>query len=447
MIFFLYNIAQWLGLCLTLPVWLVYLAMVPKARAGFWQKVGFYPVPAPAAASPHAHRPCVWFHAVSVGELNAIRPVIESVDAAMTVVISTTTRTAQKLARNRYPSHRVFYYPFDLWPAVNSALNRIQPNLVVLTETELWPNFLFACRRHRVPVVVVNGRISRGSFNGYRWIKWLLKPAFRAIVHFFMQTQADANRIQSLGDVPTERVTVAGNLKFDINPSLVPGLREQLAVLLGVDAQSTTLVYASTHPGEEDLLMRVYMLLRKDFPELRVILAPRHPERVPEVSKVLAMQNIRHSLRSKLQPDTPNTEAVVILDTIGELMAVYSLATVAVMGGSFVEKGGQNPLEPISQRIPVLFGPSMDNFPAITQLILDAGAGIQVKDTDELQQQLQEILTQPEPVYTMVESGQQLLENNRGAREIIVQGIRQWVTCTRKTLDDMAVPVRHEREP
>jgi 3-deoxy-D-manno-octulosonic-acid transferase len=343
------------------------------------------------------------------------------------VVISCTTRTGHDLAQKTFPNWAILYFPFDLRAALDRALALVKPDLVVLTETELWPNFIeMVTQRARVPLILINGRLSPRSFRGYRRIKFLMKPCLQQLTHLYMQSQGDAERIQDLGDLLPERViTVAGNLKFDLNPTLDPNKQAILRHLLNIQEGDTVLTLASTHAGEDQPLLDAYVQLKKDFPELKLILAPRHPERLGEIKGILNAMALSFSVRSQLSESNPNHQPIVVLDSIGELLTVYSFSTVAVMGGSFVERGGQNPLEALSQRVPVVFGPHMHNFSAISRMVLESKAGFQVKNAEALIHPLTELLTQPEMYDTVAEHGLLLLENNRGAKALLCQAIRQ----------------------
>lgn len=424
----LYNLVLLINLVVLWPVWLVWLLVSRKARNGLRQKLGGYSAEllAQMTAVSKSPKKKVWFHAVSVGEFNAIRPLIDDLKNACEVIITTTTKTSQDLAKKTYPELCIFYYPFDLRRVIQAALQRLNPDLVILTETELWPNFIdMVSRRWKTPIILINGRISKSSYKGYGMIKSLMETILNELTHCYMQSQGDADRLISLGDMSVEQVTVVGNLKFEINPVVDPIQRNILSHLLSFSDQDTILTYASTHAGEDGPLLEVYHRLKKDFPELKLILAPRHPERREELKTILHSKALRFSLRSQLSEAHPNDQPIVVLDTIGDLLSAYSLSHLAVMGGSFIERGGQNPLEPLSQRIPVLFGPDMSNFTEISRMILEQNAGYQAKDYDELVHEITELLTQPERYDSIVENGQLLLDNNRGTKEILLIGIRK----------------------
>ena len=422
---FLYNTLLIVGLLTAWPVLVVWLLVSPKVRAGFASKWGFYTGEFVSKLNhqPKSPKPRVWLHAVSVGELNAIRPLITELMPSFSVVITTTTLTGQTLAQQTFPELPITYFPLDVRPVLHRAVKVIQPDLVVLTETELWPNAVdVMTRRHQVPLFLVNGRISSSSFKGYQRIKPLMQALFLQVTHLYMQSEADANRVLALG-AEASQITVAGNIKFDLNPTMDEALLESLKTILNFGERDTVMVLASTHHGEDLPLLQSYLALRKDFPELKLVVAPRHPERRAEIRNLLNAEGVLFSLRSQLTTDAPNQSPIVVLDSIGELLAVYRLSHLAVMGGSFVAHGGQNPLEPMSQKIPMVFGPYMFNFPEITQLIHDNQAGLQVTDSTGVIGAVTQLLTQPEVYQAMVQRGQRLLETNRGAKGILLSSI------------------------
>ncbi len=442
----LYNLALLCGVVLLAPIWLLYLATVPKVRAGFWQKAGFGKIP--GTQSEHSpttpehqqtglrgfRRPRLWFHAVSVGEFNAIKTLVPALGEHYEIFISTTTLTGQILARTNYPALSVFYFPYDFRLSVKQRLNQVNPDLVVVMETELWPNLIDLISARKIPLLLINGRLSQRSAARYNWIQPLMKHSLNQFTHLYMQSQADADRMQALGDLGPEQLTVVGNLKFDLNATVLDRQKRALQHLLGFKDGDTVLTLASTHSGEDEFLIDAYMRLKRDFPEIKLVLAPRHPERLQEIKSILNAKAQSYSVRSFLRDDAVNHQAIVVLDSIGELLVVYSFTTVAIMGGSFIQKGGQNPLEALSQRVPVVFGPNMQNFQEISRLILEAEAGYQVFSEDGLHNAIAALLTQPEVYDSVAENGQQLLENNRGAKSTILQAIQDAVGLKLNTI-------------
>lgn len=420
----LYNLALLLGVILFFPVLCGYFWLVQKARAGFSEKLGCWPDALLRRLESPSQKKRIWLHAVSVGEFNVIRLLIPDLRDEYELVISTTTQTGYQLAVKTFPNLPVIYFPYDFPFAVRRALKRVRPDLVVIAETELWPNFIHAASR-QAPVILVNGRLSQRSYRGYCWVRWLLKPTLHRMTHLYMQSQADADRMQALGNLSTEQFTVVGNLKFDLAPGFDATKQAILSHLLNIRPNDTLLTFASTHSGEDGLFIDTFIQLKKDFPELKMLLAPRHPERLPEIRSLLNARGLGYAVRSQLTEHHPNAQDIVVLDTIGELLTVYSFSKIAVMGGSFVEKGGQNPLEPMSQRLPVIFGPHMQNFAEIKRLTLESEAAYQVHNQAELASAITQLLTQPEVYDSMVEHGQSLLANNRGAKVLVLKAIHE----------------------
>lgn len=430
----LYSVACAVGLLLTWPLMLLGLALLPKLRAGLWQKLGYFS----PEQQRHCHqlnrmRPVVWFHAVSVGELLAIAPVLEHLlaEQKLTLVVSTTTRTGATVVQERFASvlgteaMMHLYFPLDVPWAIQSALKWIRPDKVVFVETELWPWFTYLARyRYGVRLMNVNARLSPRSFRRYRWLASTLMPRLLGCFEqVFAQSPQDAERFKELG-MPPERLQVLGNLKFDAAISTrVHEQVEQLRPLLGFQPTHKVLVIASTHAGEDEALIPMFKGLLESIPELRIVLAPRHPERVATVKKLLSSEVLPFSLRSHLTPEQPNTQPIVLLNTVGELMATYVLGDVALVGGSFVGVGGHNILEPLIAGKPVLFGPMMHNFTLIRQLVLDAEAGIELQTPKELPHRLMALLSQPDVYADKVKRGKACIELFQGNKQRFIKAL------------------------
>lgn len=424
----LYETLLWLVLLITSPAWLLWLLLSPKTRAGFWFKLGFWP----AAFKNHLrqlppphHAKRLWVHAVSVGEFNAILPlVLDLSQQNLTLIVSVTTATAYALAQQRLPTSVVLlYFPFDLAWVQSQALKHLQPNLLILTETELWPNLLFEAKASGCPVWLINGRLSDKSFKRYRTFSWLLtKPMLNQLTYACMQSEEDARRLRELGLTP-QRIQVLGNIKFDtyfkVDDAKVQGFKH----LLGLSPTDWLLTVASTHDGEEAMAIDLFARLKTSFPSLKLVLAPRHPHRCDTVRKLLSGRSLRYSVRTELSDEHPNMHPIVILDTIGELLPVYALSQATVLGGSFVPVGGHNLLEPLGLQSPVIFGPYMFNFKEMTDLVLKFGAGKQVDSLEKAEQTLISWITQPEQLCQRVEAGQQLIDAHRGAKDRLLKKI------------------------
>ena len=362
---------------------------------------------------------CIWIHGVSVGEILAAAPLIEALEESLPdyeIVLSTTTSTGQEVAKKAYPGLRVIYYPLDFTWAVRRVLDAIRPDLVILVELEIWPNFLSEAYRRKIPVALVNGRISERSFSRYRYVRgWLFDPLGK-VGRFCVQTERYADRFRKLG-LPAEQIYVTGSMKYDqLKLSQVDGAetREDM----GIGPGETVLIGGSTHPSEELALVDAYRELRQEFSDLRLVLVPRHTERAPEVAKivreavgepVLRSQQVQAEDRS-LKPGT-----VLLVDTIGELGRLYCAADVVFVGGSLIPHGGQNMLEPVAFGKPTVFGPYWDNFKEQVERLTAADGVREVKDARELTQVLGQLLRNPEEAQGMGKRGQDALLAARGA--------------------------------
>lgn len=391
----------------------------PKELRKRWirERFGFF------HASPITHHSSrIWIHTVSVGEAIAAVPLIKKIKErhyASEIIVSTVTDTGQKVARERIGDiARIVYAPFDLSFTINSAFKKIKPSLFIIMETELWPNIIRILNRLGVPVLLMNGRISRRSFGGYKKLRFFIKDVLKNVSIFCMQNELYAERIKELGAEP-DKIKAIGNFKFDTIPSsTVPEwtgiLKSQES---GVKSQEFTIIAGSTHRTEEDLIIDVYIKLKTDFPELNLIVAPRHPERFREVEEVLKKKGLEYVKRSEIiAPITPSLHCsgvIILLDVIGELSSVYSACDVAIMGGSFIEHGGQNPLEPAFWGKAIICGPHMENFPFIDDFYRCGGA-LKV-DSDNLYESLKSILILSEKISSMGKIAKELYEKNSGA--------------------------------
>lgn len=368
-----------------------------------------------------SRRITVWVHGVSVGEVLAVKPLLRRLKEEFPdshLVVSTVTATGRAVAHGLPAADQIIYFPLDLPPFINLALERVAPDLVIIAETELWPNFLRAVRRRGIPSILVNGRISDRSFPRYCRLSWFFRPVLNDLTELCMQTAEDSRRIVAVG-APADRVHVSRNLKYDIPVRRVSvGEQQEQRARYGLPANGQVLVAASTHPGEEELLADVYLRLRRDIPDLIWVLAPRHPERSMDVTRILDSHSIVFRRRTSLVEGVPAAPcAVLLLDTVGELMTLYGLADLVVVGGSFVPVGGHNPLEPLSVGAPVVFGQFMDNFREIAQLVVAGGAGRQVQNAQSLEDVIRFLLVSDQSRTAMGEQGYRVLNEQAGATE------------------------------
>jgi 3-deoxy-D-manno-octulosonic-acid transferase len=378
-------------------------------------------------------RPTLWVHAVSVGETLAVEPFVRAAVEAMPgwrVVVSTTTATGQRVARERFASLDVCYFPLDLPGAVDRALDRVRPSLVCLVETEIWPNFLAASRRRGIAVALVNGRLSDRSFRGYSRVRRLLAPVLRDVALFLMQTRADAERVRRLG-APPERVVVTGNLKYDVDREALEARlaprRAEVDAAFGLPDPRPLAVAGSTAAGEEEMLAEALETLRRrpGLGRTRVLVAPRHPERFDEAERAFAGRGFRVARRSR--PEGARDADVLLLDTIGELAAVYAHADAVLVGGSLVARGGHNILEPALYAKPVVVGPHTENFRQIVSDFTDAGAVVRLPigaGAEALAEALARLLGDPDEARRIGERGLAVIEANRGATARTLDRVR-----------------------
>jgi 3-deoxy-D-manno-octulosonic-acid transferase len=372
-----------------------------KYRAGIGQRLGGLP--------PRTGK-SIWVHAVSVGELLQIKPLLKALreqHPGLDIVITYTTKTAAEIAAREFGDYYHCYSPIDLSWVVAKFFRVIDPALVVLIELELWPNWLMHARRKGVPVLLANGRISEKSFRNYRRFKWLLGPAYAGICTWAMQDETYAERARELAQ---SQVVVAGNLKYD---SLKSEPDERAAVFrqLFNFGDAPVLVCGSTHPGEHEIL--VDMLPRLSC---RCVIVPRHPERYAAVRELLDRAGLKWANRSELTPDNPTpADAVILLDTMGELAAVYAVADVVFIGGSLIPHGGQNMAEPVAMGKATLFGPHTHNFKATVRELKECGGAIEVADAGDLEAQLKALLQDAARRDSIGKAGQARLIASKGA--------------------------------
>jgi len=397
-------------------IWLPVYFFQKKFHPGFLMRLGFLP------RDLNLENP-IWVHAVSVGETAAMRGLVELLRdtyPGKKFIISTVTPTGNKIATGLAgKADRVIYLPLDFSFITRLVIKKIDPCLFVLAETEIWPNLINVLSKNKIPVVVVNARISNRSMRGYSLIKFLVRPILNKISAFCAQTEADTSRLAILG-VAREKIQTTGNMKFDLKPQVL----SFDSINLGLSQEEQLLVCGSTHPGEEEIILSVYKNLVKQFPHLRLLIAPRHPERAKEVAE-LTQQAGFHSVFVSILGATnyPSTSLgtgelrtnVFILDTIGQLFSYYALADIVFVGGSLVKTGGHNILEPAWQGKPVIFGPYMFNFRDIAEMFIKNKAGIPVKNERELEEKIAYLLNNPDASEELSKRAKALIAQNQGA--------------------------------
>jgi 3-deoxy-D-manno-octulosonic-acid transferase len=382
----------------------------------------------------------IWIHAVSVGEVltaRALLPELRRRYPRLRLFVSTTTMAGQQVARTNLPFvDQVFYLPFDLGFIVNRTLRLVRPRLFIMMETEIWPNLLRACHRDGVKTVLVNGRISARSYPRYRFARFFFRRVLAHVDRFCMQGDESARRVVEIG-AERDRVTVTGSLKFDSlefehdkaqTENLRPHAsgpsvhdvhqrgRTRVLRYFRVDRARPVVIAASTLKGEEEPVLEAFQRIRATMSTALLIIAPRKPERFDEVERIVRRAGWKVARRTELRVDTDPRHDVVILDTIGELAQLFQVATVVFVGGSLVDAGGHNILEPAVFGKPIVFGPHMHNFAEIARTFLDNGAAIQVRSERELETVLVELLGDPVRRASLGAAARALVEANRGAR-------------------------------
>ena len=413
-----------------LPFLLYQMIVLKKSRFGWAERFG-------AVATRPVGRPCVWIHAVSLGEVNATRSLVDEISRRMPdhdIVISTTTDTGYAAAKRQYPNRLVFRYPLDLTPVVRRMLRRIRPTLIVLMELEVWPNLLAVASQRGIAVCIANGRVTEGkSMRRFRRpiLRSLARRMFSRLTFVAAQDETYAGRFVELGMSP-DRVHVTGSLKYDtaILADEIPGA-DALAAAMGIDRAKPLIVAGSTGSGEEEILLDAFRSLQAQRPDVQLAIIPRKPERFDEVARLIEARGfacIRRSHRSDAMPSparsqiqNPKTPVVFLGDTMGELRKFYSLASLVFVGRTLVPLGGSDLMEVAALGKPMCFGPHVENFADVAEKLLVANGAAQIRCMDELQTTLRGLL----------QDGSRAAELGRQAREVV----RRNLGATKRTVD------------
>lgn len=398
-----------------------YTLIKRKWHSGMSCRLGKVPEELRRRLSP---APTIWIHAVSVGEVMTILDLIKRMKVTFPthrIVCSSVTQTGYRLAAERLAGEaEVIFAPLDFSWAVRRYAQLINPVVYVATETEIWPNLFTALQTKGVPIVVVNGRISDRSYRGYRRLNWILATSFKKVKTFAMQSLLDADRVRELG-VPAEKVQVIGNLKFDQIPNDGDALPHGFSVEPGLQV----FIAGSTHPGEEEIILRVFRRLQERLPWLRLIIAPRHIERAREVMDLVTQSGFQASAFSKAQRVFEKAEEVVVVDEIGRLRGLYALATIVFIGKTFAVGGGQNMIEPAAAGKAVFLGPQTYNFKDVVETFLREKAMVQVQTEEELFVRMSELLMNSQRLTDIGRKAKQVVTANRGATQKTLELISQ----------------------
>lgn len=430
----LYNILFLLGFALSSPYYFWRMWRRGNWQSGFSERFAQYDTKLKQALT---NRHSLWLHAVSVGEVGLCTQLIKALEPCLPnakIVVSTTTTTGMGELKKKLPIHiSKIYYPIDRRSYVARAQAVIHPQAIVLVEAEIWPNFIWRAQSQRTPLFLVNARVSERSYRGYKRFGFLFRPLFAAFTGVGAQTEADAQRLREIGCRP-EAVRVVGSMKFDAAKATdhktlnVPGLLWQAGASVG----APVLVCGSTHDGEEALLGEIFLRLRKQFPDLFLVIVPRHFERTREVCRALESCGVKHVLRTELNTEfkekvaAPDSHCLVV-NTTGELKYFYEHATVAFVGKSITANGGQNPIEPCALGKATVFGPNMQNFTDVVNQFLAADAVVQVKDAAALETAFARLLNDSGQREELGRRASAVVQQNVGAIDRTVEMILQGV--------------------
>ncbi len=420
MIRFIYNLFWPIGLLFFLPGYLMKMVRRGGYREKFGQRLGIYDRDLRARLSQRRGKRSTWLHAVSVGEVMIALKVaqqLRTLEPDVPCVLTTTTTTGFALAnKNAPPWIDVMYTPLDFWPVIRRAFSIIRPAKIVLVEAEIWPNLAAQAHARRIPLVLVNARLSPRSERRFRRFRFFVGPTFRLLDLICVQEPEDVDRWHRLG-VEHSRIRHTGSIKYD-PASLDDHLNPQEVGPFQLDAlnpERPVLFGGSTHRGEEGILAKVFLRLRQKFPSLCLFIAPRHVERVEEIAAQLEALSLRTVLASKATGNREAEPQCVLLDKTGELHRWYGIATVVFMGKSLTAHGGQNPVEPIMMGKPVIFGPHMENFSTLAKTLVTHSGAIQVRDVATLERAVDELLRDSETRQRLVHNALEVLNQHRGA--------------------------------
>jgi 3-deoxy-D-manno-octulosonic-acid transferase len=422
----------YLLLLLIASPWLIWSGVRKgKYREGLAEKLlGRSPIRA-------GNAPCLWLHAVSVGEVALLEPLLrefQSHHPDWQCVISTTTTTGHRLARDRYPGHLVFYAPLDFSWATTTAMRRIRPNMLVLAELELWPNLIAAARKAELQIALVNGRLSERSFRGYGRVRWLLKPVLQKLDLVAAQSEDYADRFRQLGLDPA-KVVVTGSLKFDGaqtdrgHPSAL-----SLRQLAGISESDIVFLAGSTQEPEEELAVETYLSLVASHPQLRLVLVPRHPDRFDEVASLLDAKQLLWQRRSQLDKFPADlARRILLVDRVGELRWWWAAASIGFVGGSLGPRGGQNMIEPAAYGVATCFGPRTQNFREVVRLLLAEDAAVIVQNGVQLTEFVRHCLVEPGYGRALGCRAQQVVTRQIGAAQRTVDLLDALLTVPTRT--------------
>ncbi len=415
--FFIYNLILPVIALLLSPIAIIAFIIQPKFRAGFFEKIGFY-------KSTKSEKETVVFHAVSVGEVNAISTLVKRTRVEhpeLRIILTTTTRTGQEVALKTLSNHTDFitYFPYDFCFSIFSFFKAFKPSKIIIAETEIWPCLVSIASIMGVNVYIVNGRISPNSYKGYKRFSFFFKQILSKYELILMQSQSDADRILKIG-APEGKTRVMGNLKFDISKDLsdeeITSLKNELEV-----SNSRVFIAASTHSGEDEIVLEVYTKLKSIHGDIKLLIAPRHPQRYEQVESLTKSTGFEYGKRSN--EDKFSLNEIIMLDTMGELAKLFSIAHLAFIGGSFSNTGGHNPLEALIWNKPVISGPTVFNFKDVYKLLVEKQAAIIVDNKEQFFERANELFSDESKYKKACDLASEVFDSSKGAVDYVLKTI------------------------
>jgi len=429
-----YNTAWFVGITLLFPVLIPLVLLSTKRRKTVLQRLGITALPEGILQHKfdNPDKNLIWLHALSVGEVISSIPIINRLkesSRSQNIVFSVSTKTGFEVANSLLKENvnDIFFFPYDLVLSVKHITKKIDPDLVIIVETDIWPNFLAEMTRRCVPVVLANARLSKKSFFNYKRLSFFTEPMFSAFSKVCAQSEVDAKRFSLLG-VPFSKLKVTGNVKFDQACDLVtPQERESLKKSLNISPKQRIFLAGSTHKGEEEIISDAFEMIKKAHEDCTLIIAPRDPERAGSVSRIFRSAGLSVVRQTEIiDSNSEDIFKVIVIDTIGYLRRLYAIADIAFVGGSLKPFGGHNPLEPSAFSKPVLFGPDMSDFGGIAEKLLESNAALLVKDARSIHQAAAMLISDKKKAQQMGHNAFEVFNSNNGAVDRTIQAVE---TC------------------
>ncbi len=425
MMYIIYNGLFIVGFIFYLPFLIFRMVRYGKYREGFYERFAIYPK---SVKKKLCNSFPIWIHGASVGEAMAMTPLIERIREvwpSIPILVSTVTGTGREIAQKHITEKEVVIaFPLDFPWIVKSALNMVQPKLVVLMESEVWPNFILQAHKRKIPIVVMNGRISDRSFRRYQKCKSFILPILKMIKKIAVQNKIELEKFKILG-LDDHQILSTGNMKYEMINTTQTTSKDvsYWKKIFKIVPEDHVIVAGSTHDGEEQILVNILLRLAQKYPHSRLMVVPRHPERIPAITEWLKANNIVFALRSQCEK-LKDKFNIIVVDTIGELRDIYQIANIVFIGKSLTKKGGQNPIEPALFKKPIIFGPHMENFKTIQKEFVDRHAAIQVHDEKELENCLESLILDDAKCQKLGLNAYHLIMDNQGASQRNLQIIR-----------------------